>query len=39
MRKIEWCEGGLQLAEILTKNVWESYLNPIIKCSMVSLDN
>ena len=26
--KIEWCEGGLQLADIATKNVRDNNLNP-----------
>ena len=39
MHKIDWCEGGLQLADITTKNVGENYLNPIIKYIMVRLDN
>ena len=25
MHKINWCEGGLQLADITTKNVGENY--------------
>ena len=28
MHKIEWCEGGLQLADIGTKNVSEPDLTP-----------
>ena len=24
---IYWCEGGLQLVDIVTKNVWENDLN------------
>ena len=28
MHKIDWCEGGLQLEEIGTKNVSEPYLTP-----------
>ena len=28
MHKIDWCEGGLQLAEIATKNVGMNDLNP-----------
>ena len=31
MHKIEWCEGGLQLADIGTKNVSESDLTPRMK--------
>ena len=39
MHKIGWCEGGLQLAYIVTKNVDENDLNPRIKYIMVRLDN
>ena len=28
MRKIDWCEGGVKLVDILTKNVGENDLNP-----------
>ena len=31
MHKIEWCEGGLQLLEIATRNISENDLNPIMK--------
>ena len=31
VHKIEWCEGGLQLADIGTKNVGEPDLTPRIK--------
>ena len=31
MHKIDWCEGGLQLAEIDTKNSGEHDLTPRIK--------
>ena len=34
--KMYWCEVGLKLADIVTKNVWDNDLNPII---MVLLDN
>ena len=37
--KIDWCEGGLQLADIATKNLGFNDLNPRMKCIMVSLDN
>ena len=37
MHKIEWCEGGLQLAVISNKNVGDNDLNPRIKYIMVSL--
>ena len=39
IHKIEWCEGGLQLADIDTKNVSEPYLAPIMKYIIVRLDN
>ena len=39
MHKINWCEGGLQLADIGTKNVSEPYLTPIMKYIMVRLEN
>ena len=39
MHKIEWCEGGLQLADIGTKNVSEPDLTPRMKYIMVRLDN
>ena len=34
-----WCEGGLQLADIVTNNVMEDEFNPILGYSMVRLDN
>ena len=37
--KIDWCEGGLQLAYIATNNVGEHDLTPRIKYIMVRLDN
>ena len=39
MHKIDWCEGGLQLAYISTNNVGENYLNHRIKYIMIRLDN
>ena len=39
MHKIDWCEGGLQLADIFTKNVSENDLTPRIKYIMVILDD
>ena len=39
MHKIDWCEGGLQLTDIATKNVCENYLNPRMKYIMIRLDN
>ena len=38
MHKIELCGGGLQLAEIATKNVGENDLNPRMEYIMVRLD-
>ena len=37
IHKIDWCKGGLQLADIGTKNVSETDLTPRIKYIMVSL--
>ena len=39
MHNIYWCEGGLQLADIATKNVGEHDLTPKMKYIMVILDN
>ena len=39
MHKIDCCEGGLQLADIATKNVGENDLNPKMIYIMVRLDN
>ena len=39
MNSIDWCEGGLQLADIATKNVNETYLTPRMKYIMVRLEN
>ena len=39
MHKIDWCEGGLHLAYIGTKNVSEPDLTPRMKYIMVRLDN
>ena len=39
MHKIEWYEGGLQLADICTKNVSEPDLTPRIKYIIVRLEN
>ena len=36
---IDWCEGGLQLAEISINNVGEHDLTPIMRYIMVRLDN
>ena len=34
-----WCERGLQLEDIATKNVGQNHLNPIMKYIMASIDN
>ena len=39
MHKIYWCEGGLHLEDITTKNVGENNLNPRMKYTMVIIDN
>ena len=39
IHKIDWCEGGLKLADIVTNNLGENNLNTIIKYIMVRLDN
>ena len=39
MHKIDWCEGGLQLADIGTKNVSEPDITPRMKYIMVRLEN
>ena len=39
MHKIDWCEGGMQLADIGTKNVSEPDLKPRMKYIMVRLEN
>ena len=38
MHKIDWCEGGLQLADIVTNNVSEPYLTLRMKYIMVILE-
>ena len=38
MHKIDWCEGGLQLADIDIKNVSETDLTPRMKYIMVRLE-
>ena len=37
IHKIDWCEGGLQLAEIDTKNIGDHDLTPRMKYIMVRL--
>ena len=39
MHKMDWCEGGLQLAYIGTKNVNEPDLTPRKKYIIVRLEN
>ena len=39
MHKIDWCQGGLQLADTATKNIDQHYLTPRMKYIMVRLDN
>ena len=39
MHKIDWCKGGLQLADIGTKNVSEPDLTPRMKYIMVRIEN
>ena len=39
IHKIDWCEGGLHLSDIGTKNGSEPDLTPIIKYIMVGLEN
>ena len=39
MHKIDVCEGGLQLADIVTKNVGEPDLTPRMKYIMVRIEN
>ena len=38
MRKIDWCEGGLKLSDIATRNVVEHNLTPRMKYILVRLD-
>ena len=39
IHKIDWCEGGLQLADIGTNNVSEPDLTPRMKYIMLRLEN
>ena len=39
IHNIEWCEGGMKLADIATKNLGEHDLTPIMKYIMVILDS
>ena len=38
MHKIDWCEGGVQLSDIGTKNVGEPDLKPRIKYIVARLE-
>ena len=39
MHKIDWCEGGLQLADIATKNAGDPDLTTRMKYIMVRMEN
>ena len=39
MQKLDWCEGGLQLADIGTNNVSNSDLTPRMKYIMVRIED
>ena len=39
LHKTVWCEGGLKLADIGTRNVRENELNPRLGYTIVRLDN
>ena len=39
MYKIDWCEGGMKLADIATKNYGDTGLTPRMKYIMVRLEN
>ena len=39
MHKLEWCEGGLQLADIATKTIGETDLTSRMKYILVRLYN
>ena len=39
IHKIDWCEGGMQLADIATNNVGEHGLTQSMKYIMVRLEN
>ena len=39
LHKTVWCEGGLQLPGIVTKNIREYELNPRLGYARVRLDN
>ena len=39
MQNIDWCEGGLQLADIATKNVGQHDVTPRMRFIMIRLDD
>ena len=39
MHKIDWCEGGIQFADIATQNGVENDLNTRMKYIIIRLDN
>ena len=39
MHNIDWCEGGLKLADIGTKNIIEPSITPRMKHIMVRLES
>ena len=39
MHNIDWCEGGLKLVDVATKNVGDHGLTPRMKYINVRLDN
>ena len=39
IHNIDWCEGGLNLADIASKNVGKNDLNTRMKYIMVSIEN
>ena len=39
IHQIDWCEEGLQLADIATNNVGENHLNPRMKYIMLRLED
>ena len=39
IHNIDWCEGGLHLADIATKNVVDNYLNTSMKYNTERLEN
>ena len=39
IHKIDWCKGGIQMADIATRNVGENDINPRVKYIMARIDN